>query len=186
MNQKLFTDRAQWRAWLEQNHARETIIWLVYYKKHVDKPSISYEEAVEEALCFGWIDSTVRRIDDQRHMQRFTPRKKNSNWAASNRERVARLLAAGRMAPSGMAAVEEAKRDGSWERLMEFESGDNIPNDLSAALAAEPDASKNFYNFTRAQRAHYLWWLADARRAATRQKRLEEIVRRSGANIKPG
>ena len=107
-------DRAAWRAWLEANHASAPEIWLVFLKKHVAEPCVSLDEAVEEALCFGWVDSLLRRIDDRSHALRFTPRKPGSRWSASNKARVERLTREGRMAPAGLAAVAAAKERGTW------------------------------------------------------------------------
>ena len=109
-------DAAAWREWLASHYADRSEIWLVMLKRHVDEPSISQLEAVEEALCYGWIDGHLRRIDDRSHALRFTPRKPQSEWAQSNKDRVERLIAAGRMAPPGLAAVAVAKANGSWDR----------------------------------------------------------------------
>jgi uncharacterized protein YdeI (YjbR/CyaY-like superfamily) len=108
-------NRAAWRAWLENSHAAERGVWLVLYKKGSGVPCVTYDDAVEEAVAFGWIDSRVRRVDDARYIQLFVPRKPRSAWSRSNKERVERLMAAGLMAPAGLAAVEEAKRNGAWE-----------------------------------------------------------------------
>jgi len=109
-------DAAAWRAWLAAHHADRSEIWLILLKRHVDEPSVTQSEAVEEALCYGWIDGHLRRIDDRSHALRFTPRKPRSEWAQSNKDRVERLIAAGRMAPPGLAAVAVAKANGSWDR----------------------------------------------------------------------
>ncbi len=132
--------RAEWRAWLAENHAASTGVWLVYPKKASGLPGPSYEEAVEEALCFGWIDSRVRPLDGRRRLQWFSPRRPGSIWSAPNKARVARLLAAGRMAPAGLAKVEAAKADGSWEILDKVETLE-LPEDLAAALARRPRRS---------------------------------------------
>jgi uncharacterized protein YdeI (YjbR/CyaY-like superfamily) len=107
-------DRAAWRAWLTANHARASEIWLVFLKKHVDEPCVTLDEAMEEALCFGWVDSVMQRIDERSHALRFTPRKPASHWSASNRERFERLSREGRMAPAGLAVVAAAKERGTW------------------------------------------------------------------------
>jgi uncharacterized protein YdeI (YjbR/CyaY-like superfamily) len=113
------TNRDEWRAWLEENHATEPEIWLVYYKKHTSQPTIPYEDAVEEALCFGWIDSTAKRIDDEKYAQRFTPRKDHKNWSEPNKQRVRKLIQAGRMTPAGLARIgfplADAQEDSSPE-----------------------------------------------------------------------
>jgi uncharacterized protein YdeI (YjbR/CyaY-like superfamily) len=168
-------DRAGWRRWLEENHRRPQGVWLVVAKK--DAPEgITYEEAVEEALCFGWIDSTARANDRWSYLQRFSPRRRGSAWSRINRERVARLAAQGRMTPTGLAKVEEAKRDGSWDRLEAVEAG-VVPDDLAAALEASPAARAAFNAYTASRRKQLLWWLATAKRDQTRRRRVEEIVR---------
>lgn len=181
-----FLNRNEWRAWLQENHKTESEVWLVYYKAHVQKESIRYDDAVEEALCFGWIDSQVRRIDDEKFMQRYTPRKDDSNWSASNKSRVKKLIKKGLMTPSGIEKIEIAKRNKSWDRLTEIEEKMYIPDDLEAALSANPTAMKNYNNLAPSHKKQYLWWVKSAKRASTRQKRIQEIVTRLEANIKPG
>lgn len=186
MQKKLFRNRTAWREWLEKNHTTARELWLVYYKKHTGKGSVLYEEAVEEALCYGWIDSQIRRIDDETYMQKYTPRKPGSNWARSNKERVDRLIREGRMTPAGLAAIEAAKQDGSWENLDSVEQDPTVPADLAAALAGNPTAQRNFDGFAPSYRKQYLWWLQSAKRDETRKKRLAEVVRRCEQGVKPG
>ena len=147
---------------------------------------MQYAEAVEEALCFGWIDSKLRRIDDEKHMQRYTPRRSGSNWSKSNKDRVKRLIEEGRMTEAGMAKVAAAERDGSWDRLNVVEVEMAVPDDLGVALEQEPKARKNFEAFTESQKKQYLWWLASAKRSETRRARIEQIVERAARNEKPG
>ncbi len=132
-------DRAAWREWLERHHAARTQVWLLLHKKHVEEPSVRYDEAVEEALCWGWIDGLTKRWDERSYAVRFTPRKPGSVWSESNVERVTRMIAEGRMTPAGQALVDEAKRRGTWD---EAASGrlDVTPPDLEAALAGVPAA----------------------------------------------
>ncbi len=186
MVEYLFKNRKEWREWLTEHHEQQKEIWLIYYKKHVNMTSIKYEEAVEEALCFGWIDSIVRRIDDERYMQKYTPRKDRSNWSASNKKRVSRLMEQGRMTRAGISKVDIAKRNGSWERLDRVERLVSMPDDLLDALSQNSKARKNFERFAPSSKKQYLWWLESAKREATRKKRIQEIVRRSEENIKPG
>lgn len=186
MDSYLFKDRDEWRQWLEEHHDSESGVWLIYYKKHVKKKSVRYEEAVEEALCFGWIDSTAKRIDDEKFMQRYTPRKEASNWSQSNKLRVKKLIELGQMTEAGLKAIEIAKHNGSWDRLDDIEVEIVIPEDLEAALAENPTARENFEKFAPSNKKQYLYWLKSAKRAETREKRLREIVRRSEKNIKPG
>jgi uncharacterized protein YdeI (YjbR/CyaY-like superfamily) len=111
-----FTTVDEWRTWLEANHATQDEVWLMIYKRHAETPSVTLTETVEEALCFGWIDSQMQPIDGERHAQRFTPRRKTSNWSERNKERAARLIEQGRMTDAGLAKIEEAKRNGRWDR----------------------------------------------------------------------
>lgn len=186
MEGKLFSDRGDWRRWLAEHHAHESEVWLIYYKKGINKQSITYNDAVEEALCFGWIDSKVKKIDDEKYMQRYTPRKDGSNWSQSNKRRVRKLIQTGLMTPAGLEKIESAKQDGSWNRLDDIDKEIRVPEDLAVALANNPQAKKNFENFAPSHRKQYLWWLKSAKREETRQKRLREIVARAEKNIKPG
>ena len=169
MDKILFLNREEWRRWLEEYHDSASEVWLVYYKKHVEKKSIQYEEAVEEALCFGWIDSKVKTIDDEQYMQRYTPRQDGSNWSESNKRRVRKLIETGQMTPAGMAKIDLAKRDGSWERLDDIDREITVPEDLEAALALNPAAKENFDNFPPSSQKQYLWWLKSAKKTATRE-----------------
>lgn len=174
-------DRAAWRAWLRRHHRTAAGIWLVYHKKHSATPSVSYEEAVQEALCYGWIDSLVRALDADRYRQLFTPRKPRSTWSPSNKRRVARLLAEGRMQPAGLATIEAAKANGSWRSLDEVESL-TIPAELRRALAAEGDAARNFRGYAASIRKAMLYWLSSAKRPATRERRLAKLVAYAAAH----
>ena len=186
MDAKLFKNREEWRNWLEKNHTSADEIWLIYYKKHTEFKSIQYQDAVEEALCYGWIDSRVKRIDEERYMQKYTPRKDKSNWSKSNKKRVERLIKEGRMTQAGLDAIKIAKRNGSWDRLDDIETKIEIPQDLADALAENPMAEKNFYSFAPSYRKQYLWWLKSAKRSETRKKRISEIIKRCEQGIKPG
>ena len=176
-------DRRAWREWLEQHHAGSSGVWLIYYKKESGKPRVPYDEAVEEALCFGWVDSRPNVLDDERYMQLFSPRKPGSPWSRLNKRRVERLIAQGLMAPAGMAAIEAAKRDGSWDVYDAIEDL-TVPDDLRAALAANDEARAYFDAFSPTSKKNILWWIASARRPETRAKRIEETVRLAAQNIK--
>jgi uncharacterized protein YdeI (YjbR/CyaY-like superfamily) len=178
-------DRKTWRAWLRRNGTKKSEIWLVLLKRHVPEPSVAYDEAVEEALCFGWIDGLLKRIDDRSHAIRFTPRKPRSIWSELNKERVERMVAAGRMTPAGLAHVEAAKADGRWDAAA---SGrlDVTPPDLEEALAADPVAAGRWRTWAPSHRRPYVYWVLDARRPETRAKRVAETVRRAAADLKPG
>jgi uncharacterized protein YdeI (YjbR/CyaY-like superfamily) len=179
-------DAAAWRAWLEVHHATEREIWLVLLKAHVRRPSATYEEAVEEALCYGWIDGMLRRIDDESHMLRFTPRKPGGVWAPSNKVRVERLIAEGRMRPEGMALVEEAKRRGEWERADQREDVAAVPDDLADALAEDATASAAWGRLAPSHKKQYLYWIGEAKRAGTRARRVAETVARVREGRRPG
>ena len=169
-------DRAAWRRWLEANHEFAPGVWLVSWRKHTGRGGPSYEDAVEEALCFGWIDSRGGKLDNDRTMLWFSPRKPGSGWARPNKERVKRLRAAGLMTPSGQRVIDRAQADGSWSRLDDIENL-VVPDDLAAALAARPPARDNWEAFPRSVRRSILEWISQAKREATRTKRVEETAR---------
>ena len=173
--------RAAWRRWLARHHATSPGIWLVFDKKASRPDRLAYADAVEEALCFGWVDSLVRTLDAARYVQLMTPRKPKSTWSRSNKERIARLTAQGLLAEAGIAAVKRAKANGSWSSLDHVESL-VVPDDLAAALAASPDASTNFAAFSRSARFGYLHWISQAVRPETRARRVAEVVRHAAAN----
>ena len=176
-------DRRAWRAWLERNHERSPGVWLLYYKKASGRPSVGYAEAVEEALCFGWIDSKLSSVDDESYKQVFTPRRPKSVWSKLNKERVARLLEAGVMTEAGRARVEAAKRDGSWESLDRVEAFE-VPPDLRRALDADGAAARNFAAFNNSTRKRILHRIEGARRPETRARRIAEAVGRAARNDK--
>jgi len=168
--------REAWRAWLDEHAGQANGVWLVSWRAGTGKPALAYDEAVEEALCVGWVDSLPRKLDDQRTMLRFSPRKKGSAWSRPNKERIERLTAAGLLRPAGLAAVERAKADGTWTALDEVEAG-IVPDDLAAALDATPPARQEWEAFPRSAKRGILEWIAQAKRPATRAKRVEETAR---------
>ncbi len=174
-------DRATWRAWLEANHATASGAWLVTWRTRSGRQGLDYEAAIEEALCVGWVDSTGGRVDDERGKLYFAPRKPRSVWAATNKARVERLIAEGRMMPAGLAAIERAKANGSWELLDSVERLE-VPDDLAAALDAQPPAAANFAAFPPSARKMLLGWLVTARRPETRARRIEEIADAAARN----
>jgi uncharacterized protein YdeI (YjbR/CyaY-like superfamily) len=176
-------DRAAWRRWLAKEHGRSPGIWLVFDKKSSRPDRLAYGDAVEEALCFGWIDSVVRRVDDARYVQLFTPRKAKSTWSRSNKVRVERLLAEGLMAAAGLASIELAKANGSWESLDAVEAF-VMPEDLATALAALPGAAEKFAAFAPSARKAYLHWISQAVRPETRARRIEEVASHAAAGQK--
>lgn len=175
--------RAAWRAWLAEHHTHPEGVWLITYKKATGRPRVEYDEAVEEALCFGWIDSKSLKLDDERSMLWFTPRKPGTGWSATNKARVERLMAAGVMTSAGWARVEAAQRDGSWAALDAVEALE-IPPDLAAALASYEAARLNWDTFPRSARRGILEWIANARRPETRAARVEETARLAAQNLR--
>jgi uncharacterized protein YdeI (YjbR/CyaY-like superfamily) len=168
-------DRQTWRKWLEKNHAKCPGIWLKYYKKGTGKPRVDYADAVEEALCFGWIDSTSRPGDDEYYLQLFMPRKEKSGWSQLNKTRVKKLIDAGLMTPAGMEKIEAAKANGTWEKLDQIEAM-TIPKELEKKLAASKTAKKYFEGLAPSNKKMLLYWLSSAKRNETKAKRLEEIM----------
>ena len=177
------SDRAAWRRWLSEHHRQGDSIWLVFHKKTSDGSSPSYDEAVEEALCFGWIDSTVNRLDERRSLQLFAPRKPRGTWSMSNRERVARLESEGLLAPAGIEAIEVAKANGSWTALDAVERLEEPP-DLAAALDADTAARGNWNGFSPSSRKAILWWVTSAKRPETRSKRIAQTVRMAAKGLR--
>lgn len=175
--------RAAWRTWLEQNAATAQNVWLVFYKKASGKPTIGYEEAVEEALCFGWIDSTVNKVDEESYVQFFSPRKPKSVWSKPNKERVERLIKNGLMTPTGLKKIEAAKSDGSWDALNAVDDL-AMPDDLLKQLQKNKTAQKNFEAFPPSSKKVILFWIQSARQPETRKKRIEEMVRLAAQNIR--
>jgi uncharacterized protein YdeI (YjbR/CyaY-like superfamily) len=169
------TTAVEWRRWLRANHATARGVWLVSYRRSAAKAQVAYEDAVEEALCYGWIDGQIQSVDDERLGQLFTPRRPGSGWARSNKERVRRLIAAGRMRPAGLTKIAAAKRDGSWTLLDSVESV-TLPADLRSALRAAGVASRFEALSKTAKRAH-LYRLVTAKRPVTRTKRVADVVR---------
>ena len=173
--------RAEWRQWLAEHHASAPGVWLVYCKKASGLPSVTYAEAVEEALCFGWIDSHPRKLDAERSQQLYTPRRPKSGWSKVNKERLTRLEAAGQLMPAGLAAIARAKQNGSWESLDAAEAG-LVPNDLAAALAADATAARHFAAFAPSARKAILMWVMSAKQPETRARRVAETVRMAALN----
>jgi uncharacterized protein YdeI (YjbR/CyaY-like superfamily) len=173
----LLVDALGWRAWLAVNHAEVPGVWLVLAKKGTAEPTrLTYGEALEEALCHGWIDGQVNRRDELTYRQRFTPRRARSGWSQRNVEIVERLLAEGRVQPAGLAAVERAQADGRWESAYAGQRTIEVPADLAAALAAEPRAQAMFEILTSQNRYAVLYRLQSAKRPETRLRRIEQFV----------
>lgn len=167
---------SEWRAWLEQNHVTEKGIWLIYFKKHTDKPRVPYNEAVEEALCFGWIDSTVKRIDEERYMQQFTPRNLKSNWSKPNKERVEKLVKQGKMTEAGMRFVDYAKTHGIWDKVEQPIPLFEFSPELLSILESNKKAIDFYSSLSPSQQKLYKQWVMSAKKPETRLKRCNEMI----------
>jgi uncharacterized protein YdeI (YjbR/CyaY-like superfamily) len=169
----------QWHDWLEEHHATSRGVWLVSWKKQTGRPVVPYEDAILEALAYGWIDSQAGQVDDERSALRFSPRRPTSPWARTNKARVERLLAEGRMRPAGQAAVDTAKANGSWTILDDVEDL-VVPDDLAAELDRVPGARASWEAFPPSARRQLLWWIVQAKRAETRRARITETAEKAG------
>lgn len=178
-----FKDDSAWREWLMANHQKEKGVYLIFYKVDHPSESMRWEEAVKVALCFGWIDSTVKSLGDGRRQQYFCPRKPKSVWSKLNKSYIKSLEKEGLMQPAGIEAIKIAKANGSWTALDDVENG-IIPIDLAAEFETNPGAVANFNAFSRTYRKSYLYWLNQAKRPETRAKRIDEIIRLCQLNIK--
>lgn len=174
---------ADWRAWLENHHAGETAVWVIFFKTNSGTPSVQYSEAVDEALCFGWIDSKPNKRDAHSYYRYFSKRNPKSSWSRVNKQKVQKLIAANKMAPAGLQMVEQAKKLGSWTALDAIENLE-IPTDLQQALEADPAALKHFSAFPRSSMRNILEWIATAKRPETRSKRIAITVELAAQNLR--
>lgn len=182
-------DRKTWRRWLEKNHSTSPGVWLIYLKKTSGKKRLEYNDAVEEALCFGWIDSTARPIDNEKYMQRFTPRKPGSGWSGLNKKRIERMMAQDLMADAGLEKIDQAKKNGSWEsfdKIYEPIDKIQIPDDLEKAFSKNKRAKENFQNFAPFTKRQFLYWITSAKREETRKARIKQSLLMCVANKRPG
>jgi uncharacterized protein YdeI (YjbR/CyaY-like superfamily) len=175
--------RAKWRAWLRENHNLDKGVWFIRYKKSSGKPFVDVNDAIEEAICFGWIDSLPRKLDEERTMLYFAPRKKGSNWSALNKIRAEKMIRAGLMTTGGMEKIQAAKEDGSWTALDAVEAL-VIPPDLEEAFDLYPSSRESFEAFPPSVKRGILEWIVNAKRPATRQKRIDETARLAAENIR--
>jgi uncharacterized protein YdeI (YjbR/CyaY-like superfamily) len=180
-----FKTRKEWRDWLKKNHSKTTEAWIIIHKKKSKKEGLKYLEAVEEALCYGWIDSKMNRVDEDTFRQRFSPRRKNSIWSKSNRKLATRLIEEGKMMKAGYEAIKEGKRSGKWQDAYSSKTLPPIPEDLSNALKVSPIAQKNFQTFPNSTKLMYIHWIINAKKKTTRNKRIKQVVERAEKNIKP-
>lgn len=168
-------NREEWREWLAQNHLTEQSVWLVFYKKATKIPTISWSEAVDEALCFGWIDSVKKSVDKDSSIQYFSKRKAKSTWSKINKEKIEKLTEKGLMMPAGIKCVEIAKQNGSWTILDSAEAF-ILPKDFEQKLNTVPEAKDYFFSLSKSMKKNILQWFALAKREETRQKRIDEVI----------
>ena len=183
LKEHYFKTDKHWREWLHHNHATSKGVYLIFYKVEHEKDSMRWEEAVKVALCYGWIDSTVKSLGNGKRRQYFTPRNPKSVWSALNKKYIKELTDNNLMHKSGLQSIEVAKNNGSWEALDDVENG-VIPNDLQKEFDNNPSAFNNYQNFSYTYRKSYLYWLNQAKREETRQKRINEIIDLCSKNIK--
>ena len=181
-----FLDPGEWRRWLEVNHSQDEAIWVVIQKVKSPNLGIKYDEALDEALCFGWIDGKMRRLDEYEFIQWFSPRRRNSLWSRRNRDKVEGLIGEGRMTGAGLAEVEKAKMNGRWEAAYSSKDTPTMPDDLLEALKSNKVAHDNFSAFPNSARFMYIHWINDAKRDSTRTRRINRVVERAAENRKPG
>ncbi len=178
-----FKNDQEWRFWLHDNHNNSDGVYLIFFKVETKKPSMRWEEAVKVALCYGWIDSTVKRLDNERRRQYFCPRKPKSVWSKVNKNYILELIKDKLMHESGLTSIEIAKKNGSWIALDDVENG-IIPEDLQKAFNKHATAFENYQKFAKGYRKSYLYWLNQAKRQETRDKRIAEIIKYCKANQK--
>ncbi|RZK55337.1 MAG: hypothetical protein EOO87_08165 [Pedobacter sp.] len=177
-------DREGWREWLTENHCLKESVWLIYYKKKSNLYSMSWGDAVEEALCFGWIDSVRKTLDDERFLQLFTRRKPKGTWSKINKQKIEQLIQTGLMTEAGLAVISRAKENGSWDILNEVEDL-KIPDDLNNALKKDVIAESFFNSLSKSVKKAMLQWIIFAKRSETREKRINEIAELAAKNQKP-
>ncbi len=180
------TDRSDWREWLRKNHDNKKEVWLTFYKKHTGKPSIPYDDAVEEALCFGWIDSIIKKIDDEKFARKFTLRKSRSKWSELNKKRARKMIKEGKMTEAGLLRIEEAKKSGEWFKTAPVRKELVIPSYVEETLAKNKKALNNFNNLTKSYKRQYVGWITSAKREETRRRRLAEAIKVLEKNEKLG
>lgn len=182
---KEFSGQARWERWLDREHERADQVWIKFAKKRSGKRSVTYAEAVESALCYGWIDGLARGLDEDHYLQRFTPRRPRSQWSRINREKATALIEAGRMKPAGAREVERAKADGRWDAAYDPPSTIRVPQHLSARLAQEPAAKAFFEGLSKSYRYSILYNIENAKRPETRVRRIEKFVEMLKRGEKP-
>ena len=177
MKQVYVKNRKEWREWLSKNHNKEEKgIWLVFFKKETQKPTLEYNDSVEEALCFGWIDSIIKKIDDEKYVRKFTPRNSKSLWSPSNKKRVEKMIKEGKMTKHGLAKVNAAKKSGFWDKSDRPQIDFDIPPELEEALKKNKKARDFFEQLAPSYKKQFIGWIKIAKREETRRKRLKETI----------
>jgi uncharacterized protein YdeI (YjbR/CyaY-like superfamily) len=177
MKKLYIKNRNEWRKWLQKYHGKVNELWLIFYKKKTGKPTIDYESAVEEALCFGWIDSIVKKIDEEKYLRKFTPRKNNSVWSGPNKKRVKKLIKEGRMTEFGLEKINAAKKSGWWNKIIEKPKiSYDAPKDFIVALNKNKKAKSNFDKFSYSDKKRYYMWINIAKKKETKQRRIKESI----------
>jgi uncharacterized protein YdeI (YjbR/CyaY-like superfamily) len=180
-----FTTQAKFRAWLDKNHSKTPGVWIKFAKKASGIKSVNYQEALEVALCYGWIDGLVRRFDDDYYVQRFTPRRAKSKWSKINRDKADALIDAGKMKPAGLAEVERAKADGRWDAAYDSPGNITVPDDLAKAFRKNPKARKFFETLNSTNRYAVLYRVHDAKKPETRARRIDQFIEMLNEGRKP-
>ncbi len=181
-----FASREEWRNWLSQNAEQSDAQWVIIHKKNARETGLHLYEAVEEAMCFGWIDGLLKEVDEEKYLLKIGPRKKDSIWSANNKKRAERLIAEGKMTEAGLEKIQEAKLNGSWDAAYSGKAPVEIPVDLTTALRNDPGALQSFEAFSNSTQFQYIYWINSAKTAPTRQKRIAEVVLQARHRIKPG
>ena len=176
MKQLYVTNRDKWRQWLSKNHIAVAGVWLVFYKKQTSKPTIEYEAAVEEALCFGWIDSIIKKIDASKYARTFTPRSDKSKWSQLNKKRANKMIKEGRMTDVGLAKIQAAKKTGLWDKDDRPQISLDIPPEFAKALSCNKKAKETFDKLAPSYRRHYIGWINIAKRQETKKRRIKESI----------
>ena len=167
----------EWRFWLKENHGRAPEIWLIFYRKETGRLSVSYSDALDEALCYGWVDSLIKKIDEEKYARKFTPRKPESKWSDINKEKAQKLIAAKRMTRWGMSKIDAARENGMWNKPARTEISFEIPEELRAALRSEPEAKAFFNILAPSNKKRYIAWIVTAKRPETRANRIEKSIK---------
>jgi uncharacterized protein YdeI (YjbR/CyaY-like superfamily) len=177
MKQVYVRNRKEWRDWLLKNHNKEEKgIWLVFYKKDTEKPTLEYNDSVEEALCFGWIDSIVKKIDEEKYVRKFTPRNAKSLWSSSNKKRVKEMIKGGKMTRFGLAKVNAAEKSGLWDKVDRPSINFDIPPELEKALKKNKKARDFFEKLAPSYQKQFIGWIKVAKQKETKEKRLKETI----------